>query len=65
MSDYVQAYGCVECQDWHYEGDAEYEPHLYWQSKHGIEWRPLPEREKIFRAATVGRGFGTAGETEP
>jgi hypothetical protein len=47
----MDAYGCVECQEWHYEGDAEYQPHIYFQSKHGIERRAVPEREKVYRDA--------------
>jgi hypothetical protein len=36
-ADAVQGYGCVQCQEWHYEGDAKFAPHIYWQSKHGIQ----------------------------
>ena len=32
-----RGYGCVRCQRWHYEGDADFELHIMWQSKHG--WR--------------------------
>ncbi len=36
----VREYGCVECQRTHREGlDAEYEPHLWRQSKHGYHDR--------------------------
>lgn len=48
----IRGYGCVECQEWHYEGDAEFEPHIYWQSKHGVQYVALPPQERAFRAAT-------------
>lgn len=39
----IQAYGCVKCQRWHYEGDPDFEAHLLHQSKHGITLRPATE----------------------
>lgn len=48
--DTIYGYGCVECQEWHYEGDAEYQPHIFWQSKHGIQLVPIPPQERAFRA---------------
>lgn len=44
----VREYGCVLCQKYHREGlDAEYEPHIYSQSKHGIGER-RPEVSEVF-----------------
>lgn len=48
----VREYGCVECQRYHREGiDAEFEPHLLYQSKHGYYDRIATPNEvlQIFR----------------
>ncbi len=37
---WIRAYGCVSCQRRHYEGDAEFAPHLCHQSKHGWQNEP-------------------------
>lgn len=44
-----RAYGCVRCQDYHYEGEPTFEAHLYFQSKHGIERRPHYDVERFER----------------
>lgn len=31
----LKVFGCVLCQKYHTEGDPEFEPHLFFQSKHG------------------------------
>lgn len=37
----IREYGCCQCQKYHREGlDDEYEPHLFFQSKHGWYDRP-------------------------
>ena len=36
----ITEYGCVKCQKYHRMGlDAEYEDHIYHQSKHGVRER--------------------------
>jgi hypothetical protein len=45
----ITEYGCVRCQKYHRKGlDAEYEDHLYYQSKHGTSTRaPITIEEKF------------------
>jgi hypothetical protein len=38
--DAISSYGCCRCQSHHYEGDALYEPHIGFQSKHGTKKVP-------------------------
>jgi len=46
----VRAYGCVRCQREHRQGlDAEYEPHLPFQSKHGYYLRTATLGEVLDR----------------
>lgn len=45
----VRAYGCVQCQEYHYEGDAEFEEHIMRQSKHGVERLPERPADKMLR----------------
>lgn len=53
----VREYGCTRCQKWHREGlDAEYEPHLYWQSKHGPMERPATPAEVLGRIVQAPEG---------
>jgi hypothetical protein len=52
----VRGYGCVRCQEFHHEGDAEYDAHMGFQCRHGtylIALKDLP-RERAYRAATGG-----------
>lgn len=44
-------YGCVRCQGYHREGDALYDAHLYFQSKHGLRFVTL--EQAIIEAAAV------------
>lgn len=44
----IVEYGCVKCQGYHHEGDALYEAHLMWQSKHGIQRRPATDNERVW-----------------
>jgi len=32
----VWYYGCVECQQYHYQGDPLYDAHIWRQDKHGL-----------------------------
>ena len=52
--DIINYYGCVKCQDYHYEPEPIYQDHILSQSKHGLfkttfrQYRHLleiPERE--------------------
>lgn len=60
---YVNAYGCVICQIYHYEGEKIYTEHILSQSKHGISKRELPEKyaggfdlpPTVFNATTPAR----------
>lgn len=38
----IRAYGCVRCQQYHYEYEAMFVPHIFSQCKHGIQWFPDP-----------------------
>ena len=49
------SYGCVKCQEIHYEGQPIYREHLLYQSKHGIvlraggpwvEWNKSAQEDK-------------------
>ena len=56
----MSAYGCVRCQQHHCERDVLYQPHLMFQSKHGI-YR-ISERDWAFgKLAAAGRAGGTDG----
>lgn len=55
----VREYGCVRCQTTHRRGiDAEYEPHLWSQSKHGWSERPATPGEVLRRLAEL-KGDGS------
>lgn len=45
MDGTTRAYGCVECQRWHYEATEPetFAAHIVRQSKHGITERPVAE----------------------
>lgn len=32
------AYGCTQCQHYHYECELLYAPHIYFQDKAGLTW---------------------------
>ena len=36
-------YGCVHCRKYHYEGQAVYKEHYWWQTVHGV--KAISERE--------------------
>ena len=40
----ISAYGCVKCQDYHYEDELIYQQHIGFQSKHGVNLRPVRYR---------------------
>ncbi len=53
----ITAYGCVLCQREHRLGlDAEYQPHLYRQSKHGTYTRAPCGTAEEFVAALLADG---------
>ncbi|MFL5327372.1 MAG: hypothetical protein ACJ8C4_00525 [Gemmataceae bacterium] len=64
--DKITYYGCVLCQREHREGiDAEYKPHLWKQSKHGVRVRgPLNLGEK-FAAYFIAEGGDVAAQVDP
>ena len=37
-------YGCCKCQHRHFEDEAIFKEHIYFQSKHGIQTMGLQER---------------------
>lgn len=39
-ADAIWSYGCCQCQKHHYEGDALYQKHIGFQSKHGTKRVP-------------------------
>lgn len=41
----VKAYGCTRCQRCHREGDALFQKHFWFQSKHGWYWIETSEWE--------------------
>jgi hypothetical protein len=53
----VREYGCVRCQKWHRRGiDPEYEPHLYYQSKHGWHERVATPNEVLAMMRATPKG---------
>jgi len=53
----ITYYGCVLCQREHRKGiDAEYTPHIYHQSKHGIKIRGPLDKGEEFLAAMIADG---------
>lgn len=48
----IREYGCTRCQTYHRQGlDAEYDDHLFWQSKHGPRDRQVTPNEVLERLA--------------
>lgn len=48
----IREYGCVKCQKYHRRGiDDLYEPHLFFQSKHGWSERKPSANEVLERIA--------------
>ena len=50
---YLDSYGCVRCQSYHYAGDELFTPHLLSQSKHGITKRLNPKRRDLDRLVAL------------
>ena len=44
---FINAYGCVKCQDYNYEDEEIYKKHINFQSKHGVEKRSIEFKREV------------------